>query len=140
MAARRRVVESAFSDEEVAELARLARSRTEPASRVERARMLLAYREVLSFYAVGRDIGVTHQTVERCVRRAERLGVLAALDDSPRPGREPMKRGCEQFANCYPAPRSQAFGETRGRISHRRLRERSGLAQSCGQPLGIFRS
>jgi transposase len=90
MAAPRRVVELSFSDEEVAELARLARSRTEPASRVERARMLLAYRETQSFYAVGRNIGVTHQTVERCVRRAERLGVLAALDDSPRPGREPV--------------------------------------------------
>ena len=90
MAAPRRVVELAFPDEEVAELARLARSRTEPASRVERARMLLAYRERPSFYAVGRDIGVTHQTIERCVRRAERLGVLAALDDSPRPGREPV--------------------------------------------------
>ena len=89
MAAPRRVVELAFSDDEAAELARLARSRTEPASRVERARMLLAYRETPSFYAVGRAIGVTHQTVERCLRRAERLGVLAALDDSPRPGREP---------------------------------------------------
>ena len=86
MAAPRRVVELAFSDEEVAELARVARSRREPASQVERARMLLAYRETLSFYAVGRDIYVTHQTVERYVRRAERLGVLAALDDSPRPG------------------------------------------------------
>src|SRR5271156_6928154 len=74
MAAPRRVVELAFSDEEAAELARLARSRTEPASRVERARMLLAYRQTPSFYAVGRDIGVTHQTVERCMRRAERLG------------------------------------------------------------------
>ena len=90
MAAPRRVVELAFSDEEAAELARLSRSRTEPASRVERARMLLAYRETQSFYAVGRDVGVRHQTVERCVRRAERLGVLAALDDSPRPGREPI--------------------------------------------------
>ena len=90
MAAPRRVVELAISDEEAAELARLARSRTEPASRVERARMLLAYRETPSFYAVGRAIGVTHQTVERCLRRAERFGVMAALDDSPRPGREPV--------------------------------------------------
>src|SRR5271166_1039448 len=90
MAAPRRVVELAFLDNEAAELARLARSRTDPASRVERARMLLAYRQTPSFYAVGRDIGVTHQTVERCVRRAERLGVLAALDDSPRPGRGPV--------------------------------------------------
>ena len=90
MAARRRVVELAFSDENVAELTRIARSRTEPASWVERARMLLAYRESPSFYAVGRSIGVTHQTVERCVRRAQTFGVMAALDDSPRPGREPV--------------------------------------------------
>ena len=90
MAAPRRVVELAFSDENVAELTRIARSRTEPASRVERARMLLAYRESPSFYAVGRSIGVTHQTVERCTRRAQTLGVMAALDDSPRPGREPV--------------------------------------------------
>ena len=90
MAAARRVVDLALSDDEAVELTRLARSRTEPASRVERARMLLAYRETPSFYAVGRAIGVTHQTVERCLRRAERLGVMAALDDSPRPGREPV--------------------------------------------------
>jgi transposase len=90
MAAPRRVVELAFLDENVAGLRRIARSRTEPASRVERARMLLAYRESPSFYAVGRSIGVTHQTVERCVRRAQTAGVMAALDDSPRPGREPV--------------------------------------------------
>jgi hypothetical protein len=88
MAAPRRVVELVFAREDVAELTRLARSRTEPVSRVERARMLLAYRETPSFYAVGRALGVTHQTVERCLRRAKKLGVMEALDDSPRPGRE----------------------------------------------------
>src|SRR5208283_4549588 len=90
MAAPRRVVEVVISGDEAAELERLSRSRTEPASRVERAQMLLAYWSTPSFYAVGRAIGVTHQTVERCLRRAERLGVMAALDDSPRPGREPV--------------------------------------------------
>jgi hypothetical protein len=34
-------------------------------------------------------IGVTHQTVQRCVSRAVQFGVMAALDDSPRPGQEP---------------------------------------------------
>jgi hypothetical protein len=63
----------------MAELTRIARSRTAPASRVERARMLLAYRETPSFYAVGQAIGVTHQTVERCVRRAERPGEVLGL-------------------------------------------------------------
>jgi hypothetical protein len=32
---------------------------------------------------------VTHQTVLRCLRRAVRFGVMAALDDSPRPGKAP---------------------------------------------------
>src|SRR5271166_7094952 len=88
MAAPRRVIEVAISEEETSALGRLARSRTEPASRVERARMLLAYRETPSLYATGRAIGVTHQTVERCLRRAREFGIMAALDDSPRPGRD----------------------------------------------------
>lgn len=88
MAGQRCVIELEFTPEDVSELTRLARSRTEPAIWVERARIILAYRETPSFYAVGRKIGVTHQTVERCLRRAEKHGVMAALDDSPRPGRE----------------------------------------------------
>src|SRR5260221_11732366 len=64
----------------------LSRSRTEPASRVERAQMLLAYRENPSFFAVGQRLGVHHQTVQRCVERAVAYGPLAALDDRPRPG------------------------------------------------------
>jgi transposase len=90
MAAPRRVIELVFTEQELADLERISRSRTEPASRVERARILLAYRQTPSLYATGRAIGVTHQTVERCLRRARDLGVMAALDDSPRPGREPV--------------------------------------------------
>jgi hypothetical protein len=48
------------------------------------------YRQTASLYATGRAVGVTDQTVERCLRRARDLGVMAALDDSPRPGREPV--------------------------------------------------
>ncbi len=90
MAAPRREVELAVSADELARLQSIARSRKEAASRVDRARMLLAYRDTPSFYAVGRAIGVTHQTVERCLDRARWLGVMAALDDTPRPGREPV--------------------------------------------------
>ena len=53
MAGWRRAVELAMSDEEMATLAALSRSRTELASRVSRAQMLLAYRENPSFCAVG---------------------------------------------------------------------------------------
>src|SRR6516165_4504516 len=67
----------------------IARSRMEPASRVERARMLLAYREDASFFAVAQGMGVHHQTVQRCVERALAYGPIAALNDRPRPGKEP---------------------------------------------------
>ncbi len=51
--------------------------------------MLLAYREDPSFFAVGRALRVHHQTVQRCVERALAYGPMAALDDRPRPGKEP---------------------------------------------------
>jgi transposase len=89
MAAPRRMIEITIGDDDLARLEAIARSRTEPACRVQRARILLAYRADPSSHAVGAIIGVTHQTVLRCLRRALRLGVMAALDDSPRPGKVP---------------------------------------------------
>jgi transposase len=89
MAAPRLVVELTIGGEDVTKLMAMTRSRTEAASRVERARMLLAYRANPSFFAVGRLLGVHHQTVQRCVERAVAFGPLAALDDSPRPGKKP---------------------------------------------------
>jgi hypothetical protein len=76
MAARRLVVELTLGDDDVTKLMAMTRSRTEPASRVERARMLLAYRDDPSFFAVGRALGVHHQTVQRCVERAVAFGPL----------------------------------------------------------------
>src|SRR6202040_2774613 len=89
MAGWRQAVEVAMRDEDVARLMAISRSRTEPASRVERAQMLLTYRENPSFCAVGHRLGVHHQTVQRCVERALAVGPLAALDDRPRPAKEP---------------------------------------------------
>jgi transposase len=89
MAAMRRAIELALGEEDLAALGAIARSRTESASRVERARMLLAYRDEPSFFAVGRAVGAHHQTVQRCVARALAYGAMAALDDRPRPGKEP---------------------------------------------------
>jgi transposase len=89
MAAWRQAMELAIGEEDVAALSVIARSRSEPARRVERARMLLAYQENPSFFAVAQAAGVHHQTVQRCVERALAHGPIAALDDLPRPGREP---------------------------------------------------
>jgi len=89
MARWRHAIELAMSEEDIAQLTAISRSRSEPASRVARSQMLLSYRENPSFFAVGRRLGVHHQTVQRCVERAVAYGPLAALDDRPRPGKEP---------------------------------------------------
>src|ERR1035438_1774057 len=64
MTAWRQAIELSIGDEDVARLVTITRSRTEPASRVEPARMLLAYREYPSFFAVAHALGVHHQTVQ----------------------------------------------------------------------------
>src|ERR1700761_803384 len=89
MAGWRQAVELAMSIEELEILTTVSRSRTKLASRVSRAQMLLAYRDHPSFCAVGKKLGVHHQTVQRCVERALVYGPMAALDDRPRPGKEP---------------------------------------------------
>ena len=89
MAAWRRAIELSLTDADTAKLTSIAQSRSEPAGRVERARILLAYREDPSFFAVGQALGLHHQTVQRCVERAAAESPMAALDDRPRGGREP---------------------------------------------------
>ena len=59
MAAGRQAIELAMGDEDLAALRAMARSRTEPASRVERAQMLLDYREDPSFFRWDGSWGCT---------------------------------------------------------------------------------
>jgi len=85
----RRAIELAMTAEEIGRLTSIARSRNDAARRVQRAQILLAYQENPSFFAVGQTLGILHQTVQRCVERAIAYGPLAALEDRPRPGKEP---------------------------------------------------
>ena len=89
MAAPRRVIALVSDEAQRQQLQEIARSRTEPASRVERARIILEYLAEPSAYAVARAVGVTPQTVARCLARAAELGVIEALEDRPRAGRDP---------------------------------------------------
>src|SRR6516162_9201137 len=84
MVAPRRLIALPTDEEQRQRLLEISRSRTEPTSRVERARIILAYLEEPSAYAV------TQQTVTRCLKRAAELGVIEALDDRPRAGRDPV--------------------------------------------------
>ena len=85
----RRVIALRTDVEQRQRLLEISRSRTEPTSRVERARIILAYLDDPSAYGVARSVGVAPQTVTRCVERAAELGVIEALDDRPRAGRDP---------------------------------------------------
>jgi transposase len=89
MAGSQRLIELSIKRTELRELESIARSRTEAAGRVERARVLLAYRQGPSFYAVGQALGMHHQKVRRYIERAKADGAMAALDERPRPGKEP---------------------------------------------------
>lgn len=89
MATSRRSIKLTINKADLAQLESIARSRTEPAGRVERSRILLAYRQDPSFYAVGQSMGLHAQTVQRCIERAKVEGALAALDERARPGKEP---------------------------------------------------
>ena len=91
MAAPRLRIKLPMKKAELAKLSSIAGSRSEPARRVERARMLLAYRKDPSFHAVALAMGVHHQTVQRCIERAAAEGVLVALDERARPGNAPWQ-------------------------------------------------
>ena len=88
MVAARRIIALSVDADQQRMLIEISRSRTEPANRVERARIILAYLNEPSAYAAAHAIGVSQQTVTRCLQRAAELGVLAALDDRARTGRE----------------------------------------------------
>src|SRR5258708_7061931 len=89
MAGSRRLIELSIKRTEGRGLESIARSRTEAAGRVGRARVLLAYRQDPSFYAGGEALGMHHQKVRRYIERAKADGAMAALDERPRPGKEP---------------------------------------------------
>lgn len=72
-----------------AELATIARSRTLPARRVERARILLGYADRESVSEIARKLGTSRPKVERCIDKALQFGAERALDDLPGRGRRP---------------------------------------------------
>jgi hypothetical protein len=73
MAAPRRVIDISMEEDDLTRLERIARSRTEPAGWVERARILLAYRSD----PWAQPVSLPHQTVLRCLGRSLRFGVMA---------------------------------------------------------------
>jgi len=71
-------------------LEKLSNSRTESASTVERAQMLLGYAGGESISSIARRFGTNRPKVERCIDKALAFGALAALSDIARSGRTPV--------------------------------------------------
>ena len=76
-----------LSDDVRAALESIARSRSESAQRVQRARMLLDYAAGKTVSAIARETGTNRPTVERCLGKGLQLGALGDLPRKGRPGR-----------------------------------------------------
>jgi hypothetical protein len=70
MVAARRIIGLSIDPDQRRALVDICRSRTEATGRVERARIIIAYLDTPSAYVVARQIGVSQQTVTRCLQRA----------------------------------------------------------------------
>ncbi len=70
-------------------LIKISKSRTEKASRVERAKMILLYTSGSTISTIARQLATNRPKVERCIDKALHLGAMAALDDLPRSGKPP---------------------------------------------------
>ena len=113
-------------------LDRIARSRSESAQRVERARILLAYAGGQTVSAIARDLGTNRPKVERCVDKGLQLGPLAALGDLPRPGRPAQipaaaRAWVESLADTAPGD----WGYSEKRWTHRLLARH--VREHCAQ-------
>lgn len=78
-----------LTQEDSETLSQISRSRTEPAQRVERAQILLAFDGGENVSSIARRLGTSRPRVSRCIDRALELGPLAALEDLRRSGRPP---------------------------------------------------
>ena len=83
MVAARRIIALSVDADQRRALVEVARSRTEPANRVERAGIILAYLDEPSAYAVARAMGVSQQTVTRCLQRRRTGGIGSARRSRP---------------------------------------------------------
>jgi transposase len=76
-----------LSYEEISKLETITRSRTEPMSYVERAKILLGYHSGESISEIARSHNTNRPKVERQINKALQIGALPSLNDIPRSGR-----------------------------------------------------
>ena len=76
-----------MNENDLKELQRIKKSRTESKSRNERATMMLMYNQGVTISEIARIFNTNRPKVERLIKKALELGVIAALDDLHRTGK-----------------------------------------------------
>src|SRR5947199_9492669 len=76
-----------LGDEEVRMLEQLVRSRSEPAGRVERAKILLRYYRGATVSSIAAELATNRPRVERCISKSLEIRVRMALQDLAARGR-----------------------------------------------------
>jgi transposase len=79
-----------LEEKDIKILENIAASRTEPYSKVKRARMLLEYSRGERISSIARKEQTNRPAVERCIDKALSGGIMTALRDLARPGRPPV--------------------------------------------------
>lgn len=90
MAGKSRRSKLVLSEEDRAELERLARSRTVPRREAQRSAILLGYYAGETLASIGRRIGMTRLSVSKWVDKALAVGPIAALKDNYHRPKEPV--------------------------------------------------
>jgi transposase len=85
--ARPRTKNVVLSNEERAELQRIAAARTESASHIQRARILLMVEDGRTNSQIKEACGASPEVINKTLDRYKTFGAIAALDDLARPGR-----------------------------------------------------
>lgn len=80
---------SQLSSKELEELNKISHSRTEGLSRVERAKILLAYYYGKTVSSIAKEFDTNRPKVERTINRALQVGAISSLCDLPRQGKPP---------------------------------------------------
>lgn len=76
-----------LSSDEIERLKTIVKSRTEGFSRIERAKIILAYTQGETVSSIARTLKTNRPKVERHISKALEIGVEAALEDLPRKGK-----------------------------------------------------
>lgn len=85
--ARPRSFELVLTNEERAELQKVANSRSEELRKVTRSKIMLMYEDGVSNTDIAKQLGIDRLVVQKTMQKCRAFGPIEALNDLPRPGR-----------------------------------------------------